>query len=65
MKDPLTRSQRARSAAYVSWVKCSGKARSTMTTAVAERAWNVNTGNRVSPSKQQFVDCDIFPFGVQ
>ena len=26
--------------------------------ALAESAWNVNTGNRESLSKQQFVDCD-------
>ena len=26
--------------------------------APAENAWNVDTGNRVSLSKQQFLDCD-------
>ena len=55
VKDPLTRTQRARCAAYVSWVKCSGKARSMMMTSVKQQG---QCGNRESLSKQQFLDCD-------
>ena len=63
VNDPLTRSQRARCAAYFSWMKCNGKARSMVMTSVEHQGqWDscreCLERNRVSVSTQQFVDCD-------